>query len=220
MDTVSKSAIVLGATGLIGGCVVEQLLLDKRYNEVTLLSRRILDIQHEKLQQLVVDFDNLLSFRPLVEADHLYCCLGSTIKKAGSQARFIKIDHDIPLRIAKFANENGVAYFALVSSLGASAGSVNFYSNTKGLLEDNIREQFRQKIGIFRPSLLLGDREEIRTGERIGQKVMPFINPLLVGGLRKYKAIKAETVARAMITMAFTETNLTVFESDQIAMIG
>ena len=216
----SKSAIVFGATGLIGGFVVEQLLNDDRYNKVTLLSRKMLDIQHVKLEQHVVNFDNLLSFRSLVEADHVYCCLGTTIKKAGSKAEFIKIDHDIPLRISKFANENGVQYFALVSSLGANSASSNFYANTKGLLEDNIREQFQQKIGVFRPSLLIGEREEVRTGERIGQRILPLLNPLLVGSLKKYKAIKAPKVAKAMISIAFTETDLTIFESDQIELIA
>ena len=205
-----KTAIVFGATGLIGGCTVELLLNDARYRKVTLLSRRLLEIEHKKLEQHIVDFDNLLQAKPLVEADHAYCCLGTTIKKAGSQAEFIKIDHDIPLRLSKFCNENGVRYFALVSSLGASAAASNFYSNTKGVLEDNVREQFQQKLGIFRPSLLLGEREELRTGEFIGQKVLPILNPLLFGGLKKYKAIKAETVAKAMISIAFTDTDLTV----------
>ncbi|MBL4657793.1 MAG: nucleoside-diphosphate sugar epimerase, partial [Flavobacteriales bacterium] len=121
---------------------------------------------------------------------------------------------------SKFCNENGVRYFALVSSLGASAAASNFYSNTKGVLEDNVREQFQQKLGIFRPSLLLGEREELRTGEFIGQKVLPILNPLLFGGLKKYKAIKAETVAKAMISVAFTDTDLTVFESDQIELLA
>lgn len=220
MSTESKSAIVIGATGLIGGCTVNLLLNDDRYNKVTLLSRRLLSIEHNKLKQHIVDFNNLLSIRQLVEADHVYCCLGTTIKKAGSKAQFIKIDHDIPLRISKFANENGVQYFALVSSIGADATSSNFYLNTKGLLEENIREQFRQKLGIYRPSLLLGEREEVRTGELIGQKVLPFLNPLMLGGLKKYKAIKAETVAKAMISIAFTDTGHTIFESDLIELIA
>ena len=220
MNAQPKSAILFGATGLIGGFVLEQLLLDKRYHKVVILNRRRLDITHNKLEQQVVDFDNLLSFKSQVEADHLYCCLGTTITKAGSKEEFIKIDHDLPLRIAKFANENGVHYFALVSSVGASAASSNFYANTKGLLEENVKEQFQRKIGIFRPSLLLGEREETRTAERIGQRVLPLLNPILMGSLKKYKAIKAETVAKAMINIAFTETELTVFESNQIAMIG
>jgi len=220
MDKELKSAVVFGATGLIGGFVVEQLLKDKRYGKVRLLSRRLLELKHEKLEQHVVDFDNLLSFRSMVEANHVYCCFGTTIKKAGSQQEFIKIDHDIPLRISKFANENGAEYFALVSSLGANTDSSNFYCNIKGLLEDNVREQFKQKIGIFRPALLLGEREEVRRAERIGQRLFPLLNPLLRGGFKRYKAIKAETVARAMITIAFRDTELTVFESEEIALIG
>ncbi|MBL4754801.1 MAG: NAD-dependent epimerase/dehydratase family protein [Flavobacteriales bacterium] len=220
MKTQSKSAVLFGATGLIGRFVLVELLKDKRYHKVVILSRRPLDITHEKLEQQIVDFDNLLSFKSQVEADHLYCCLGTTISKAGSKAEFIKIDHDIPLRIAKFANENGVRYFALVSSVGANVSSANFYSNTKGMLEENIREQFQQKIGIFRPSLLLGEREEARTAERIGQRVLPLLNPLLLGRLKKFKAIKAETVAKAMVNIAFTDTELTVFESDQIEIIA
>ena len=220
MEENLKSAIVVGATGLIGGFVVQQLLEDNRYRKVRLLSRRLLDLEHEKLEQHVVDFDNLLSFRSMVDTDHVYCCFGTTIKKAGSQQEFIKIDHDIPLRISKFANENGVKYFALVSSVGASSASSNFYSNTKGLLEDNVKEQFKQKLAIFRPSLLLGDREEVRTAEKIGQTFFPLLNPFMLGSFKKYKAIKAETVARAMISIAFTNTDLGVFESDQIELIG
>jgi len=215
-----KSAIVFGATGLIGNFVVKQLLDDRRYSKVRLLSRKLIDLKHDKLEQHVVNFDNLLSFRALVKADHVYCCFGTTIKKAGSQKEFIKIDHDIPLRISKFANENGAVYFALVSSLGANSASSNFYCNVKGLLEDNVKEQFKEKIGIFRPSLLLGEREELRRAERIGQRLFPLLNPLLLGRLKRYKAIKAETVAQAMITIAFRDTELTVFESEEIALMG
>ena len=129
IDKHLKSAIVFGATGLIGGFVVNQLLEDKRYAKVRLLSRKLIEIKHEKLEQHIVDFDNLLSFRSLVKADHVYCCFGTTIKKAGTQKEFIKIDHDIPLRVSKFANENGAAYFALVSTLGANTASSNFYCN-------------------------------------------------------------------------------------------
>ena len=219
METELKSAIVFGATGLIGGFVLKLLLEDDRYTKVTLLSRRILEVEHEKLEQQIVNFESLMSFRSLVTCDHLYCCLGTTMKKAGSKEEFIKIDHDMPLRIAKFANENKVQYFALVSSVGANAASSNFYSNTKGLLEENIKEQFQQKLGIFRPSLLLGDRKEVRRAEKIGQSFFPLLNPILVGSLKKYKAIKAETVAKAMIQIAFTDTDINVFESDQIELI-
>jgi uncharacterized protein YbjT (DUF2867 family) len=195
----SRTAIVAGATGLVGSHVLSLLIESPHYLRVTALVRRKLDRKHPKLQQLVVDFDRLPA---LPDADDVFCALGTTIRSAGSQEAFRRVDYGYPLAIARQAAEAGDAQFLLVSSVGADRHSTNFYLRTKGEVEDAIGALPFRSLHIFRPSFLLGKRAESRPGERMGIVLARLAAPLLAGPLRRYRPIPAEAVARAMVQSA------------------
>ena len=208
-----KTALIIGGTGLIGKQLTQLLLADKRYSKIVLLLRRQLDMVHDKLIQVVFDFDNPDS--SLVVADEIYCCLGTTIKVAGSKAAFYKVDHDYVINTAKAGFLNGAKKFALVSSMGANKASAIFYNKTKGETEEDARSIGFESLYIFRPSLLLGNRTEFRLGETIGKFLML---PLAFLVPKKYKPIEGSQVARAMVTaMNMANTGIHIFESDSIA---
>ena len=193
----TKTALLLGATGLVGGQLLEQLLAHPAYDTVVALSRRPLDIQHPKLRQEVIDFD-----RPdigKIRGDDLFCALGTTLRKAGSKEAQYRIDCTYPAEIGRIARQNGVRQYLLVSSVGADAQSANFYLKTKGDLEEKIRALQFDTFVSARPSFLLGERPEFRLGERIGIALAKAFNPVIP---RKYRAIQARQVARALIELA------------------
>jgi uncharacterized protein YbjT (DUF2867 family) len=211
-----RTAWLAGATGLVGGFVLKQLIASERYARVVVLTRRTVHTEDPKIDQRVVNFDQVGTM-DLPAADDVFCALGTTIKKAGSQERFRHIDQDFPLALANKALARNAKQFLLVSSVGASAKSRNFYLRTKGELEDAISVLPFNAIHIFRPSILIGPREEPRSGERAGIVIMKLISPMLVGGLRKYRAIEAEDVARAMISAAALDgSGRKTYEYDQM----
>lgn len=193
------NVLVLGATGLTGRLVVEKLLKRSGVLSVVVPVRRSLGIDSPKLAEHVVDFETLESHAAIFKVDALICCLGTTIKKAGSQEAFRKVDYDYAYRAAKLAKAAGVNRLILMSAIGASSRSTVFYSRVKGELEDAVRGLGFNYLAIYHPSLLLGDRKEHRTGEALGMAVMPLANRALIGPLHKYRAIEAETVAEAMV---------------------
>ncbi|MEM6336398.1 MAG: oxidoreductase, partial [Bacteroidota bacterium] len=197
----ARTALVAGASGLIGGYVLDRLLAEPRYGRVVSIGRRILDRQHAKLEQRIVDFDQLEDASGL-QADDVFCCLGTTIKKAGSQEAFRRVDYLYPLDLARTARAQGADQFLIVTSLGADAGSSVFYSRVKGEVEQAIRALDYPTCYFLRPSLLLGERDEVRTGEQIAQAVMPALRFLFVGPFKKYRPIHAERVAGAMVHLA------------------
>ncbi|MDB5033786.1 MAG: oxidoreductase [Chlorobi bacterium] len=216
-----RTALIVGATGLVGRNCLEILLATGRYSGVTALARRELPVKHPRLIVHVIDFDRLEESRALLKADDIFCCLGTTIKAAGSREAFRKVDYSYPLDVARISREEGAGQFLLVSSSGASATSSIFYSRVKGELEEAIRALRYPSAGIFRPSLILGDRGEFRLGEKIATAIMKVVGPLLVGSLRKYRGIQARDIARSMVAIA--ERNLpgfTIYESDRIAAIA
>ena len=153
----------------------------------------------------------------LFSVDDVYCCLGTTIKKAGSKDNFRKVDFHYPLELAKIAKKNNVPQFNIVTAMGADAKSSIFYNKVKGEVEEAIIKLKIDNTNIFRPSLLMGDRKESRKGEKIGIALAKIINPLMVGPLRKYRGIKATDVARAMlINSKMPKEGLSIFSSDQI----
>jgi uncharacterized protein YbjT (DUF2867 family) len=191
-----KTAIVIGATGLVGSTLVKQLLDNSIYSKVVLLLRKPLNISHSKLVQEVIDFDNLDASK--IVGDDLFCAMGTTIRKAGSQEAQYKIDCTYPYEIGKIAKVNGVKQYILVSAVGANFESSNFYLRTKGDLEQKIQSLDFQNFVSLRPSMLLGYRGEFRLGEKIGTVLSNILSPLLFGGLRKYHGIEASDVAKAM----------------------
>ena len=210
-----KTAIIIGATGLVGSILVEQILENSAYSKVILLFRKPLNISHSKLVQEVIDFDNLNASK--IMGDDLFCAMGTTLAKAGSKEAQYKIDCTYPYEIGKIAEANGVKQYILVSSLGADFGSSNFYLKTKGDLEQKIKSLSFQNFVSLRPSFLLGDRKEFRMGEKIGVIMAKILSPLMIGGLKKYRGIEASTVAKSMQTFANQGlTGVHFVESDKI----
>lgn len=198
----TRTALLFGASGLVGGHCLDLLLHDDAYAKVVAFVRRGLTVSHPKLRVEVIDFDRLEDYASRIVGDDLFCCLGTTIAVAGSQDAFYKVDFTYPHRIALAAEHNGVDQLLLVSSIGADSGSSIFYSRVKGELEDAVRKIPFAGVQIFRPSLLLGERKDVRLGEKIGAVLSTVISPLLFGPLRKYRPIKARDVAAAMIAVA------------------
>jgi uncharacterized protein YbjT (DUF2867 family) len=197
-------ALLLGATGLVGGHLLRLLLDDPGSTAVVALTRRPIGVAHDKLVERVIDFDRPESWGAL-DGDALFCCLGTTIKKAGSEAAFRKVDLEYPLAIAKAA-AGQVDQMLVVTAVGADARSRIFYNRVKGELEQALTAlPFRRGVRIFRPSMLLGARGESRPAERAASAVMRVTAPLFAGGLKRYRAIDAAAVARAMWNAARRE---------------
>ncbi len=216
LKTRGKTAIVFGNTGLIGSILTNLLLVDERYNEVKVFTRRIPEKEHPKLKVIV---NNLLlpeEFADEIAGDDLFCCLGTTMKKAGSRKEFERIDLHLPVEIARIASKKGVNKFIVISSIGASPKSTNFYLRTKGKMEEMVSALQFGQVSILRPSLLLGKRGEIRKGEEIAKFLTSCINFVFKGRLSRYKPIKAETVAKAMIHLANMVNAPVVYESDKL----
>lgn len=213
----SFSALLVGATGLVGTHCLQTLLADSRYSRIVVISRRSLSVEHPKLTTILIDFKELAKHSEQLKADHVFCCLGTTIKAAGNQKAFREVDFNYTYDIARLTEQEGAKQFLLVSSIGASAGSKIFYNRVKGELEDAVTSLPFQGVVIFRPSLLLGNRAENRPGEKIGKIFMDLFRPFLIKGFRRYRPIQASVIAKAMVEMAKIELQGShIFESDQI----
>ncbi len=207
-----KTALVLGATGLIGNLLTHQLVDSPIYEKVKVLVRKSLNWQHPNLQEVQVDFDHPNGL--LTQADDIFCCLGTTMKKAGSKEAFRKVDYQYPMDIARLSLANGATQFAIVTAMGADVKSSFFYNRVKGEVERDLTALNYPTLLIFRPSLLLGNRSENRLGERLAEGVMRLFNPLIPA---KYKGVEGYKVANAMLTTA--QDGLSgkhVFESDAL----
>ncbi len=214
----NKTAIVIGATGLIGSHILSLLLKDDRYKTIKVFHRRSTGINHPKLEEKIIDFDEMEDWRKSIQGDELFSALGTTIKKAGSKDIQYKIDYTYQYEVAKAAKENGIKKYLLVSSAGANHKSANFYSRIKGELDKDILELDFSQSFIFRPSLLVGERTESRIGEKIGFIILQPLSKLPF--IKKYKPIKGETVAKAMIHIANSKENKNqIFELDNIFKI-
>ncbi len=213
----SKKAILIGATGLVGSHVLQLLLSDERYESVKVFHRRSTGISHSKLTEHIIDFDDQESWKPLVTGAHLFSALGTTLKKAGSKDAQYKIDYTYQYNFAKIASENGVSNYALVSSLGANPDSGSFYPRIKGELDEAVQELPFDNTLILRPSFLDGSRDEFRLGERIGIAVAKIL--CKVPGLKKYHPVKAKTVAKAMIEGLKSNPQKNIYEGEEIARL-
>lgn len=216
----SRSALLVGTTGLVGGRLLSRLLAHPNYARVMTWVRRPVSLQIHKFSQVVVDFDRLDDYAAQFDAQDVYVALGTTIKKAGSREAFRRVDFDYPLAVARIAKERGAQRFLLVSALGADPGSGVFYSRVKGEIEQAVAGVGIAQTWLFRPALLTGPREEDRPGERFANALGKVIAPLLIGGLRKYRPIAADAVAAAMVYAATHDIAPGVVESDQIARLA
>ncbi|HEU0300984.1 MAG TPA: NAD(P)H-binding protein [Longimicrobium sp.] len=214
-------ALLLGATGLVGRHVLDLLLDDPAFGRVVVLGRRPVDRDHAKLEQHVVDLGQLDRHGELFRVDDVFCCLGTTIRAAGSQEAFRRVDHDYVVDAARVAAAAGARRYLLVTAAGADRRSRFFYSRVKGDAEDGVRAQPFEGVVILRPSLILGPRAERRPSEALAQRVAPMLAPLLVGPLRRYRAVQAGAVARAMVRLAKERPrNVRVVENDEIQRLG
>lgn len=239
-----RTAILLGASGLVGSEVLKQLLADKDASEeiaqgstnspvnfgkefdpgfekIKIFVRKPIAIKHPKLEQIIVDFDTIENYSDSIKGDVIFCCIGTTIATAGSKEAFIKVDHTYPLEFAKIAKQNGVENFLLISSVGADKTASNFYLKVKGDIELALEKLKFESLIIIRPSMLLGDRKESRFAESAGKVFMKLFSFAFIGKLKKYKAIEASAVAKAMIRLSKMKIKgSAIFPSDQLQQIA
>ncbi|MCU0362413.1 MAG: NAD(P)H-binding protein [Bacteroidales bacterium] len=217
----SRTALVFGASGLVGRCIISELLASDRYSRVRAFVRKTEGFaENEKLTVIKTDFGNLNDCSEQISGDDLFIALGTTIKKAGSVSAMEEIDRDLPVRIASMASANRVSRLSVVSSTGADAGSRNYYLRIKGEMEQSIMKLNFKTVAIMRPSLLLGERDEKRFGENAGKVLMKIFGIFLTGSFRKFRAIEAHDVARAMIKLLSERSGKEFFESDEIQKIA
>jgi uncharacterized protein YbjT (DUF2867 family) len=211
------TVLLIGASGLVGSHCLHFLLSDLRFDRVTVLLRRPLDISHPKLIQTIVDFDKLDNYAYEIRAEAVISTLGTTLRKAGSSAKFTKVDYEYQLKVAEIARRNGATTFILLSSIGADKKSMVLYTKVKGEVEDAISKLGYEKVVILRPSILLGERSESRPGEAVGQwmaRTLPFV---FSGPLARYKGIPADTVACAMVNaVQKPDTGVSIVENLEI----
>ncbi len=213
----SFTALITGATGLVGSELLNMLIDSEDYNRIIVLNRRNMNYSSSKVIEHVIDFDNLASFEPDLTVDHIFCCLGTTIKKAKTKEIFRKVDYDYVIGLAKRSTAYQASKFLVISALGANAGSAIFYNRVKGEMEKDLQNLDLPHLFIFRPSLLMGDRKENRIGEKTAMMVYKVINPLFTGRLKKYKGIPVAKVARGMLETALhNNETFKIFESDEL----
>jgi uncharacterized protein YbjT (DUF2867 family) len=213
-------AIIAGASGLIGSNLLNILLQQPEYNEVLILVRKEIPIRHKKLVQLIIDFDDLDKHAAAITGHAVFSCLGTTKRQTPNEKLYRKIDHDYPLQLAQLAKQNGVNQFHVVSAIGANKNSSIFYSKLKGELEDDLQKLGLNTLHIYQPSMLIGDRKRGRVLEKIVGAIFKAIDPLLVGGLKKYRSIKGSTVAYAMFKKSLeSATGTFIHPSDKIHTI-
>lgn len=207
-----RTALLAGASGQVGGFLLAQLLACTEYDKVISVGRRKTGISHPKLEEIIIDFEKPETLN--IPADDVYCCLGTTIKKAGSQEQFKKVDYGYPVALATHTLAAGASSFMIVSSMGTDINSRIFYSRVKGEMEAVISQMAFQKMGIFRPSMLFGPRSEFRLGELMGKALMQafaWIIPI------KYKGVQASQVAKAMLHFALSDkTGVHIVENPEI----
>jgi uncharacterized protein YbjT (DUF2867 family) len=212
-----RSAAVFGATGLVGKEVIAELLDNSNFNKIMAIARKPLSFSDPKFEHIhLAGFSELMDLKEKLKTDVYFCCIGTTIKKAGSQEAFKKVDLDIPLKIAQLAQALSVHSLVIVSSIGANPESSNFYLRTKGEMEENVKKIFKGNLKFVHPSLLMGNRDEFRFGEKIAIIFMKIFGWLFAGPIKKYRGISARDVARAMIKISGLAHKKMVYESDEM----
>ena len=213
-------AIIAGASGLIGSNLLNILLQQQEYDEILILVRKELPIRHQKLKQLIIDFDKLENCSDEINGHAVFSCLGTTKSQTPDQGQYKKIDYDYPIQLAKLAKQNGVEQFHVVSSIGSNKNSSIFYTKLKGELEEALKLLNLPALYIYQPSMLIGNRDKGRAIEKVIGSIFKIIDPLLFGGLKKYRSIKGETVAQAMFQKSLDSAKGTfTYTSDKIQNI-
>ena len=211
-----KTAIVFGSTGLIGGHLVNQLIQDNYYTKIKIFVRSQTSINNEKVEVINIDFNNLGNHKTEITGDDCFFCIGTTKQNSPDKNDYQKVELDIPKEIAQIAKANSVKSFIFISSIYANPNSSGNYVKFKGLVEEELKRLNFSKLGILRPSFLMGKRKENRVGEKIGILTFSVLSPLLFGPFKKMRPISSEIVAKAMIKIANSNLEKTVFESNEI----
>ena len=211
-----KTAIVFGSTGLIGGHLVNQLIQDNYYTKIKIFVRSQTSINNEKVEVINIDFNNLGNHKTEITGDDCFFCIGTTKQNSPNKNDYQKVELDIPKEIAQIAKANSVKSFIFISSIYANPNSSGNYVKFKGLVEEELKRLNFSKLGILRPSFLMGKRKENRVGEKIGIFAFSALSPLLFGPFKKMRPISSENVAKAMIKIANSNLEKTVFESNEI----
>ncbi len=213
----TRTALVAGASGLVGSQVLRLLLEDPTYTRVTVLARRELPLSHKKLEQRIASFDRLAQIADFPRVHDVFCCLGTTMKQAGSPDAFRKVDFTYVVELARVAVRHRASQFLVVTAVGADPQSRILYSRVKGDAEEALRRLQFESIQIFRPSLVVGARAQSRLAERVARLLGLLVGWALVGPLSRYRPIKAEALARAMVRVARDAPRGThVYESKEI----
>jgi len=216
----NKKAIILGATGLTGSLLLEKLIEDPRYEQIVVITRSKIDNLPSKVSQHVGNLLDLEQFSQVFEADELFCCIGTTKDKTKDPKIYKNIDYGIPLAAAQLCKQHNIPTFIVVSALGADKNSRIFYNRTKGEMEAAVLNTGLDHTYILRPSLIVGQRNKVRLGETIWKSILTLFQPLLQGGLKKYRMIYADTIANAMVILAnSTPQKAQILESNNIKII-
>ena len=212
-----KTALLFGASGLVGSHLLNQLIKDTNYSKIKLFVRSVPEISDSKVQIIKTDFNNLQNHKEDVKGDDCFFCIGTTKQNSSDKDEYRRVELDIPKEIAKIVKLNLVNSFIFVSAIYANPNSSGDYVRFKGLVEEELKRLNFPKLALMRPSFLMGDRKEKRVGEKIGIFVFKLLSPLLLGPLKKMRPINAETVAKAMIRAANVNLEKNIFESNEIA---
>jgi len=215
-----KTALVFGSSGLVGSHVLSQLISNNNYSKIKLFVRSSIDISDPKIEIIQTDFNNLENHREDVKGDDCFFCIGTTKQNSPDKNEYRRVELDVPKEIAQIAKSNLVNSFVFVSSGYADPKSSGDYLKFKGLVEEELKRLSFNKLGIMRPSFLIGDRKEKRLGEKIGIFVFKLLSPLFLGPLKKMKPIQSEKVAKAMIKISNGDFRQQVFESNEIEEIS
>ena len=212
-----KTALVFGSSGLVGGHLLNQLIKDTNYSKIKLFVRSEPEISDPKVEIIKTDFNNLENHKEVIRGDDCFFCIGTTKQNSPDKSEYRRVELEVPKQIAQIAKSNSVNSFVFVSSGYADPKSSGDYLKFKGEVEEELKRLNFPKLGIMRPSFLLGDRKEKRIGEKIGIFVFKLLSPLFLGPLKKMKPIQSETLAKAMISSANKNLEKNIFESNEIA---
>ena len=215
-----KTALVFGSTGLVGGHLLDQLIKNENYNKIKLFVRSEIIINELKVEIVKTDFNNMEKHKEEMTGDHCYFCIGTTKQNSPDKDEYRRVELDLPKQIAQITKSNSVNSFVFVSSGYADPNSSGDYLKFKGLVEKELKRLSFNKLGIMRPSFLIGDRKEKRLGEKLGIFVFKLLSPLFLGPLKKMKPIHSEKVAKAMIKISNGDFRQQVFESNEIVEIS
>ena len=215
-----KTALVFGSTGLVGGHLLDQLIKNENYNKIKLFVRSEIIINDLKVEIVKTDFNNIEKHKEEMTGDHCYFCIGTTKQNSPDKDEYRRVELDLPKQIAQITKSNSVNSFVFVSSGYADPNSSGDYLKFKGLVEEELKRLSFNKLGIMRPSFLIGDRKEKRLGEKLGIFVFKLLSPLFLGPLKKMKPIQSEKVAKAMIKISNGDFRQQVFESNEIVEIS